>query len=163
VGISRDEWHRPTRSVAIRHRHEAAAVFGRLGKGRKITALFVLESNEKQLMDELEGFKSDLSSKSAALTEAESVLSGTRAELAQVTVNYREISVNAERQHVELVALRAQAEALRRKVQGYEMEPQVLQDHLRNKTDEAEALSNQLVGERSRTAQLSAYIDELDH
>ena len=134
----------------------------KLELGEKITALFVLESKEKQLMDELEDFKSDLSSKSAALTEAETVLSETRAELAQVTVNYREISVNAERQHVELVALRAQAEALRRKVLGYEMEPQVLQDHLRNKTAEAEALSNQLAGERTRAAQLSAYIDEVD-
>ena len=134
----------------------------KLELGEKITVLFALESKEKQLMEELEGFKSDLSSKSAALTEAESVLSETRAELAQVTVNYREISVNAERQHVELVALRAQAEALRRKVQGYEMEPQVLQDHLRNKTAEAEALNNQLAGERTRAAQLSAYIDEVD-
>ena len=134
----------------------------KLELGEKITVLFALESKEKQLMEELEGFKSDLSSKSAALTEAESVLSETRAELAQVTVNYREISVNAERQHVELVALRAQAEALRRKVLGYEMEPQVLQDHLRNKTAEAEALSNQLAGERTRAAQLSAYIDEVD-
>ena len=134
----------------------------KLELGEKITVLFALESKEKQLMEELEGFKSDLSSKSAALTEAESVLSETRAELAQVTVNYREISVNAERQHVELVALRAQAEALRRKVLGYEMEPQVLQDHLRNKTAEAEALSNQLAGERTRAAQLGAYIDEVD-
>jgi len=134
----------------------------KLELGEKITVLFALESKEKQLMEELEGFKSDLSSKSAALTEAESVLSETRAELAQVTVNYREVSVNAERQHVELVALRAQAEALRRKVLGYEMEPQVLQDHLRNKTAEAEALSNQLAGERTRAAQLSAYIDEVD-
>jgi chromosome segregation ATPase len=134
----------------------------KLELGEKITALFVLESKEKQLMNELQGFKSDLSSKSASLTEAESVLSDTQAELAQVTVNYREISVNAERQHVELVALRAQAEALRRKVQGYEMEPQVLQDHLRNKTAEAEGLSHQLAGERTRAAQLSAYIDEVD-
>ena len=134
----------------------------KLELGEKITVLFALESKEKQLMEELEGFKSDLSSKSAALIEAETVLSETRAELAQVTVNYREISVNAERQHVELVALRAQAEALRRKVLGYEMEPQVLQDHLRNKTAEAEALSNQLAGERTRAAQLSAYIDEVD-
>jgi chromosome segregation ATPase len=134
----------------------------KLELGEKITALFVLESKEKQLMDELEGFKSDLSSKNAALTEAESVLSDTRADLAQVTVNYREISVNAESQHVELVALRTQAEALRRKVQGYEMEPQVLQDHLRNKTAEAESLSNQLAGERSRAQQLSCHIDELD-
>jgi len=134
----------------------------KLELGEKITVLFALESKEKQLMEELEGFKSDLSSKSAALIEAETVLSETRAELAQVTVNYREVSVNAERQHVELVALRAQAEALRRKVLGYEMEPQVLQDHLRNKTAEAEALSNQLAGERTRAAQLSAYIDEVD-
>jgi len=115
-----------------------------------------------RLADELRSLQSCLASKEGALAETERALAKAQADLVQITVNYRESSVAADTQHVELVALRAQAEALKGQIENYEMEPLKLQDRLCHKTAEVESLNNQLVEERRRAQQLSAYTSELD-
>jgi chromosome segregation ATPase len=134
----------------------------KLELGEKIAALFVLEAKENQLADELRSLQSRLASKEGASAETERALAKAQADLAQITGNYRQSTVTAETQHVELVALRAQAEALKGQIEMYEMAPQELQDRLCHKTAEAESLSNQLMEERSRAQQLSVYTSELD-
>ena len=57
--------------------------------------------------------RTDTEIKSTALEDAERALAATQAELAQATANFNEASVTADSQRVELVMLRAQAEALK--------------------------------------------------
>jgi chromosome segregation ATPase len=134
----------------------------KLELGEKIAALFALEAKERQLTEELRGYRDDVTAKGGALAEAERALAGTRAELAQVTANLNESAFTASGQRVELVALRAQAEALHGQIDSYEMELQELQDRLRNKTDEVLSLSDELAEERARAEQLGTRVGQLD-
>ena len=58
--------------------------------------------------------------------------------------------------------MRAQAEALKGQIESYEREGKLLQERLRDKTSEAEALSRHLAEERARAEQLSNRIGELE-
>jgi chromosome segregation ATPase len=124
--------------------------------------LFALEIREKQIADELQGVRDELASKGGTLAEAERALADTRAELARATASAHDSSVTTNSQHVELVALRAEAEALKGQIESFEMETQGLQDRLRNKTAEAQILSNELAQERGRTEQIGSRADALD-
>src|SRR5207237_7820672 len=64
---------------------------------------------------------------------------------------------------VELVALRAQTEALKGQIDSYEKETKALWDHLNSKTAELEAAKQQLAEERGRADNLANRIGELDH
>jgi chromosome segregation ATPase len=134
----------------------------KLELGEKTAALFALEAKENQLTDELRSFRDDLTSKGGALAEMERALASTRAELAQARDNSSESSVTANSQRVELVALRAQAEALKGQIESYEVETQELQERLRNKTAEAQSLSDELAEERGRAEQLGTRVGQLD-
>ena len=98
----------------------------KLELGEKTAALFAAEAKEKQLADELALYRTDTEIKSTALEEAERALAATQAELAQVTANFNEASVTADSQRVELVMLRAQAEALKGQIESYEKETKEL-------------------------------------
>src|SRR5262249_58226975 len=65
-------------------------------------------------------------------------------------------------QRVEVVALRAQTEALRGQIDAYEKETKALWDHLNTKTAELEAAYQQLAEERSRADDLASRAGELD-
>src|SRR5271166_3185645 len=134
----------------------------KLELGEKIAALFALEAKEKQITDELRSFRDDAVTKGDALAEVERALAGTRAELAQVRTNLNESAFAGNSQRVELVALRAQAEALQGQIDSYEMEMQELQDRLRNKTNEVLSLSDELAEERARAEQLGTRVGQLD-
>jgi chromosome segregation ATPase len=134
----------------------------KLELGEKTAALFALEIREKQIADELQGVRDELASKGGTLAEAERALADTRAELARATASAHDSSVTTNSQHVELVALRAEAEALKGQIESFEMETQGLQDRLRNKTAEAQILSNELAQERGRTEQIGSRADALD-
>jgi chromosome segregation ATPase len=134
----------------------------KLELGEKTAALLALEAKEKQFSDDLRSVRSDSASKGGALAEAERALASTRAELAQATANFHESSVTANSQHVELVALRAQADALKGQIESYEMETQELQARLRNKTAEVQSLSDALADARSKAEQLGTQVGQLD-
>src|SRR5207244_627339 len=106
--------------------------------------------------------RNELAAKGAALEEAERTLVATQAELAQVTGNFHESSVTADSQRVELVALRAQTEALRGQIEGYEQETKELRDRLGYKAAEVESLAAQVAEERGRADHLGNRVGELD-
>jgi hypothetical protein len=134
----------------------------KLELGEKTAALFALEAKEKQIKDEYQNFSAKLGAKVDALTEAERALIATQAELAQVSASFHESSVTADSQRVELVALRAQTEALQGQIESYEIETRELQERLRDKNGEAEWLTQQLADERYRNEQLGSRVAELD-
>jgi chromosome segregation ATPase len=134
----------------------------KLELGEKTAALFTLEAKEKQLNEDLEKVRAELAAKTLALEEADLMLAGTQADLAQTSANFHETSATGESQRVELLALRAQSEALKGQIDSFEKETRELRARLANKTTEVE-MSTQLLGEeRAKVEQLGNRISELD-
>ncbi len=134
----------------------------KLELGEKTAALFALEAKEKQLSDDLENVRAELAAKTIALEEAELMLAGTQADLAQTSANFHESSVTGDSRRVELLALRAQNEALKGQIDGFEKETKELRGRLGNKTTEVE-MSSQLLGEeRTKAEQHSGRVSELE-
>src|SRR6185503_11840744 len=90
--------------------------------GEKTAAVFSLEAREKALKDQLQATEAEHSVKIGALREAERMLADTQAELSKLTADFDTKSVSADSQRVELVALRAQVDALKDRVSGHERE-----------------------------------------
>ncbi len=134
----------------------------KLELGEKTAALFALEAKERQLADELQSIRGDADVKGGALAQTERTLASTRAELIQVTTSFHDSTVKANSQRVELIALRAEADALKGQIESYEIETQDLQDRLRNKTAEVQSLSNELSEERGRAEQSGTRVDQLE-
>jgi chromosome segregation ATPase len=128
----------------------------------KTAALFAAEAKEKQLTDELALYRTDTEIKSTALEDAEHALAATQAELAQTTANLNQASVTADSQRVELVMLRAQAEALKGQIESYEKETKELHGRLSRQTAEIASLSQQLSEERNKAEALGNRVGELD-
>ena len=134
----------------------------KLELGEKTAALFALEAKEKQLTEDFEKVRAELAAKTIALEEAELMLAGTQADLAQASAHFHESSVTGDSQRVELLALRAQNEALKGQIDGFEKETKELRDRLGNKTTEVE-MSSQLLGEeRAKAEQHSGRVSELE-
>jgi DNA repair exonuclease SbcCD ATPase subunit len=134
----------------------------KLELGEKTAQLFALEAKERLLTEEVHGFEPELAGKIKVLEQAQRALANREAELAQLAAKYHEASVSAESQRVELVALRAQAEALKGQIESYEQEGKFLNEKLRGKTSEAQSLSNQLAAERGRAEQLSGRLSDVE-
>ena len=128
----------------------------------KTASLFAAEAKEKQLADELALYRTDTEIKSTALEDAERALAATQAEFAQVTANFNEASVTADSQRVELVMLRAQAEALKGQIESYEKETKELNSRLSRQTAEIDSLGQQLSEERNKAETLGNRVGELD-
>src|SRR2546423_5080795 len=128
----------------------------------KPAALLALEAKENQLSDDLAVTRSELADKTAALEHAERALASTQSELTQVTASFNDSSVAAGGRRVELVALRAQTEALKGQVESYEKETKALWDHLNGKTAELEASKQQLAEQRARADEFANRDGELD-
>ena len=128
----------------------------------KTASLFAAEAKEKQLADELALYRTDTEIKSTALEDAERALAATQAEFAQVTANFNEASVTADSQRVELVMLRAQAEALKGQIESYEKETKELHSRLSRQTAEIDSLGQQLSEDRNKAETLGNRVGELD-
>src|SRR5215469_2442449 len=112
----------------------------KLELGEKTAALFALEAKERQLNDDLQALRDELTGRTATLEERERLLATTQAELTQTTGSFQESSLTADSQRVELVALRAQVEALKGQIEAFEQEAKELGERLSNKTGEVEML-----------------------
>jgi chromosome segregation ATPase len=128
----------------------------------KTAALLALEAKENQLSDDLAATRSELAEKTAALEQAEGALASAQSELTQVTASFNDSSVAAGGQRVELVALRAQAEALKGQVESYEKETKALWEDLNSKAAELEASKQQVAEERARADAFANRASELD-
>src|SRR5262249_15556721 len=134
----------------------------KLELGEKTAALFALEAKEKQLADELAAARNELAAKGTAFEDAERMLAATQAELTQTSGNFHESSVTADSQRVELVALRAQTEALKGQIEAYEQEAKELGDRFGHKISEAESLAVQVAEERGRADHHGNRVGELE-
>jgi chromosome segregation ATPase len=130
--------------------------------GEKTAAVFSLEAREKALKDQLQTTEAEHSVKIGALREAERMLADTQAELSKLTADFDAKSVSADSQRVELVALRAQAEALKDRVTQHEREAQEISDRLDRERKAAATASNELTEERAKGEKLGDRVMQLD-
>jgi chromosome segregation ATPase len=130
--------------------------------GEKTAALFALEAKERALNEQLKAFAPKLESTAKLYDDAQGAIATKEAELAQLTAKHHETAVSSESQRVELVALRAQAEALKGQIESYDEEAKLLDARLREKTGEASSLREQLAEEHARAEKLVARVDELE-
>ena len=111
--------------------------------GEKTATIFALEAREKALKDQLQATEDEHSIKIAALREAERMLADKQAELARLATDLGE-AATADSQRVELVAVRAQVEALKDRVSGHEHEAHEIGDRLDRERKAATTASNEL-------------------
>ena len=100
--------------------------------------------------------------KVGALREAERMLADKQTELAKVVADLDAKSMTADSQRVELVALRAQAEALKDRVSKYERDTQEISDRLDRERTAATNTSNELNDERTKGKTLGDRVVQLE-
>ena len=134
----------------------------RLELNEKTETMFALEAREKELIEEVASARAELATRSDTLAATEQWLSGARTQMGEITGRLDDSSRAADGQRVELVALRAQVEALHGQIEAYEMEAKDLNARLAAKSTEAEASSRVLAEERTRTEVLGNRVNELE-
>ena len=130
--------------------------------GEKTAAIFSLEAREKSLKDQLQATEAEHSMKVGALREAERMLADKQTELAKVAADLDAKSITADSQRVELVALRAQAEALKDRVSKYERDTQEISDRLERERTAATSVSTELGEERGKGKKLDERVEHLE-
>jgi len=134
----------------------------KLELGEKTASLFTLEAKEKQLTNELRATEQELTARVSTLEETQKTLTDTHRQLAEATAKFHEASLTSDSQRVELVALRAQVELYKGRIENFEKETKDLTERLDLKTQEAEATQRLLSDERARTETLGDRINELE-
>jgi chromosome segregation ATPase len=130
--------------------------------GEKTAAIFSLEAREKSLKDQLHATEGEHSVKIGALREAERMLSEKEAELAKLATNLDERSVAADSQRIEVVALRAQVDALKDRVSGHERDANEISDRLGHERKAAAAATAELEDERGKVEKLGDRVMQLE-
>ena len=128
----------------------------------KTSAVFTMEAREKSLRDQLQATETEHGSKLAALDEAERTLADKKAELAKLTNDLDERSVHADRQRIEMVALRTQVEALKQKVIDREKDAKEIGERLDRERGDAKIAAAELVDERAKADKLHERVGELE-
>src|SRR5215510_6261058 len=134
----------------------------RLELNEKTETMFALEARERQLIEEVANARTELAERTESLAAIEQSLAGAKTQMGEVTGRLDDSSRTADSQRVELVALRAQVEALHGQIEAYEMETKDLNARHAAKSAEAEASSRVIAEERTRTEVLGNRISELE-
>src|SRR5580704_13853478 len=88
----------------------------KLELGEKNATIFSLEAREKAMKEQLRATEEEFTTKTAALRTAEQALTDKHTELAKINSELSDRSMMAESRQVELVAVRAQIDALQNRV-----------------------------------------------
>ncbi len=130
--------------------------------GEKTAAIFSLEAREKALKDQLNATEAEYAVKVGSLREAERMLSDKQAELAKVGQDLDTRTLSSDSQRIELVALRAQADALKDRVTGHERDAQEIADRLDRERKAAAGATHDLNEERGKVEKLSDRVMQLE-
>jgi chromosome segregation ATPase len=134
----------------------------RLELNEKTETMFALEAREKQLIEEVANARAELATRAEALAATEQSLAGARTQMGEITGRLDDSSRASDSQRVELVALRAQVEALHGQIEAYAMEAKDLNARLAAKSADAEASSRVIAEESTRSEVLSNRVNELE-
>src|SRR6266849_4667665 len=98
--------------------------------GEKNATIFSLEAREKAVKDQLRATEEEFTAKTGALRAAEQALADKQNQLGKINAELSDRSMTAETRQVELVAVRAQIEALQNRVGFAEKELAATQTRL---------------------------------
>jgi chromosome segregation ATPase len=130
--------------------------------GEKNATIFSLEAREKAVKEQLRATEEEFTAKTDALRAAEQALTGKQSELAKINSELSDRSIMAESRQVELVAVRAQIEALQNRVGDAEKEFSATQTRLEQQRGESDTATRELTEARSRVENLSQRVTDLD-
>ena len=130
--------------------------------GEKTASVFALESRDKALRDQLRDSEQEFELKATSLHDAERTLADKEAGLEKLIAELGQRSLAADNQRVELAAAQMQIEAMRLNVGDAELAARGAEERLARERREAEIVTKELNGARSKLDGLAARTDELE-
>jgi chromosome segregation ATPase len=134
----------------------------KLELGEKTATIFQLEAREKSIKDQMRATEEEFAAKTQLLRGAETALIDKQAELAKLNHDLSDKSMVAESRQVELVAVRAQIDALQGRVGDAEKEFTETQTRLEQQRGQSDAATRELGEARERVENLSHRVTDLD-
>jgi chromosome segregation ATPase len=134
----------------------------KLELGEKNATIFALEAREKAMKDQLRTTEEEFTARTEALRQAEQALSDKKNELVKINTELSDRSMMAESRQVELLAVRAQIDALKGRVDDAEKEFITTQTRLEQQRGESDTATRELTEARSRVENLSQRVTDLD-
>ena len=130
--------------------------------GEKNAAILSLQSSEQSLTDQLHATEAELADKTSALIEAERKIAEEQVELAKLAADLDQLSVVADSQRIDIVALHTQAEMLHEQIANYEREIKDINDRLASERNAASAVAAELSEERTKAENLGDRVIQLE-
>src|ERR1700736_5546341 len=130
--------------------------------GEKNATIFALEAREKAIKEQLRATEEEFNTKIESLRAAEQALADKRGELGRINTELSDRSMMAESRQVELVAVRAQIDALKGRVGDAEKEFAATQARLEQERSESEKATRELSEARSRVENLGHRVNDLE-
>jgi chromosome segregation ATPase len=130
--------------------------------GEKNAAIFSLEARERAVKDQLRATEEEFAAKTQSLRTAETALGDKQADLVRLTTELSDRSQTADSRQIELIAVRAQIEALKNRVQDAEGEFATTQQRLEQQRGESTTATRELAEARARVENLSQRVTDLD-
>jgi chromosome segregation ATPase len=134
----------------------------KLELGEKNATIFSLEAREKAVKEQLRATEEEFAAKTEGLRQAEQALTDKQSELAKINHELSDRSMMAESRQVELIAVRAQIDALKGRVDDAEKEFVTTQARLEAQRGESDTATRELMDARSRVENLSQRVTDLD-
>jgi chromosome segregation ATPase len=134
----------------------------KLELGEKTATIFSLEAREKAIKDQMRATEEEFAAKTQLLRGAETALIDKQAELAKLNHDLSDKSMMAESRQVELVAVRAQIDALQGRVGDAEKEFSETQVRLEQQRGQSDVATRELAEARERVENLSHRVTDLD-
>jgi chromosome segregation ATPase len=134
----------------------------KLELGEKNATIFSLEAREKAVKEQLRATEEEFTAKTQSLRDAEQALKDKQNDLAKLNAKLSDRSMMAESRQVELMAVRAQIDALKDRVGDAEKEFAATQARLEQERGESEKATRELAEARSRVENLSQRVTDLD-
>src|SRR6202041_2864855 len=154
--------HKTTSQLAELGKKTDAINRMKLELGEKNATIFALEAREKAMKEQLRATEEEFGTKTAALRSAEQALTDKHGELARMNTELSDRSVMAESRQVELLAVRAQIDALQNRVGDAEKEFTATQARLEHQRGESDVATRELTAARGRVENLSQRVTDLD-
>src|ERR1700731_363706 len=134
----------------------------KLELGEKNATIFAFEAREKAVKEQLRATEEEFTGRTEALRQAEQALNDKKSELAKINTELSDRSMMAESRQVELVAVRAQIDALKSRVDDAEKKFVTTQTRLEQQRGESDTATRELAQARSRVENLSQRVTDLD-
>src|SRR6202142_31620 len=141
--------HQTTSQLAELGKKSDAINRMKLELGEKNATIFSLEAREKAVKEQLRATEEEFSAKTEALRQAEQALTDKRSELAKINHELSDRSMIADTRQVELVAVHAQIDALKGRVDDAEKEYIATQARLEAQRGESDTATRNLADARA--------------